>query len=458
MRTLPLIISMMLVILSHSAWAQPAPPDPAPVPTPEGTTTGTAAPGDPATEPAVEEEAGPHADLKKVLELMKQDRAQLQPGSEAEQKLLALAGGTNPLVEARYDLGVFYLRLNALDKAAQYFQDTLGQDANYSEAVGQLGVIEAKRGEPDKARALFDQALAMDKYCSPARNYLSRVALEEGKPDEAIKHCRIALLGDPDNLNAYLNMAIAWFRKGQLDVGELVCQSALRIDDNNAPILNMLGLIHLKRDDVRGAITMFQMAVDADPLYLDARKNLAAVTLNFKDFETAAKQLAEVLKQSPNDDEFRISYAVALRGMQQYDEARQALNQVLTKSRGNQDARYNLCILLHEYVNDYGEALTVCSEFDASIDKRHPKAKEMKLRIKGIRETIQAMEEMRKLEETTPPEKPEDGGQPTEDGGQPTEDGGQPTEDGGQPTEDGGQPTAEGGKAEEKREETKPED
>jgi tetratricopeptide (TPR) repeat protein len=238
---------------------------------------------------------------------------------------------------------------------------------------------------------------------------LSAKALYEGNLDEAIKHCRIALLGDPDNMNAYLNMAIGLFRKDQLDVSELVCNSALRIDRNNAPILNLLGLIHLKKDDVKGAITMFQASVTADPKFLDARKNLAAVTLNFKDFRTASSQLQEVLKLAPDNVDYKLSYAVALRGMENYDEARKVLEGLLLKDSQNGQVRYNLCILLHEYIQTYDEALQVCNRFRESIGKKHPKYKEMKLRVKGISETIKVMEEMKKLQESTPPE----GAEPT---------------------------------------------
>lgn len=350
------------------------------------------------------EETGPGAELRKALERLKTEPAQLALGSEVEAELLRLAGSSEPMVEAMYDLGVFYLRLGIQDKAASYFQQVLDRAPDFSEAMAQLGVLAAARHETDKATSLVDQALLLDKYCAPARNYLSQKALNEGNLDEAIKHCRIALLGDPNNMNAYLNMAIALFRKGQYDVGELVCESALRIDKNNAPILNLLGLIQLKREDIKGAITLFQAATGADLAYLDAHKNLAAISLNFKDFELAAREFEAVLKLEPANTEFQISYALALRGLQRFDEARKLLGDLLNKEPSQLDARYNLCILEHEYVQDLQGALATCQEFQSRLDKKHPKYKEMELRVKGIRETIKAMEEMKKLEAERPPE------------------------------------------------------
>jgi tetratricopeptide (TPR) repeat protein len=374
----------------------------------EAQATGTAG----AEQPA-QEETGPGADLRKAIAQLNADPTQLKLGSEVEKKLTALSEGAEGLIEAAYDLGVFYVRLNELDKAYQTFQGVLARDSGFAEAIAQLGVIADKRNEYDKAAALMDQALNLDKYCATARNYLARKALNEGKPDDALKHCRIVLLGNPDDMNAYLNMAIALYQKGQLDVGELVCDGALRLDKTNASILNVLGLIHLKREDVKSAISVLLSAVQSDPEYIDARKNLAAVMLNYKDFANAATHLEIILKKEPENQEFKTSYAVALRGLDRFDEARQALNDVLLKNPSNLDAKYNLCILLHEYLNDYNEALNVCLQFRNVLDKKHPKYKEMELRIKGIRETIKAMEDMKALESAPRPEKKEEAPAPT---------------------------------------------
>ncbi len=410
MKTLSMTLLLLLTLTSLALAQEPpegaepddAPSDLAPVESADDEAEAGAAAAVPLT--------GPQAELAAILARIKAEPALLQIGSEADLELKRLADGPNGLIEALYDRGVFHLRLNNLDVAHGIFQETLSKDPNFSEAVAQLGIIASMRNELDKARALIDQALTMDKYCAPARDYYSRKALNEGNLDETIKHCRIALLGDPDNLNAYLNMAIAYYRKGQLDVGELVAQSALRIDKDNAPILNLIGLIHLKKDDVKGAITMFQAAVTADPEFMDARKNLASVTLNFKDFATAEKQLQAVLQREPDNIQFLISRAVALRGMEEFDEAQKVLQGVLTKQPRHPEATYNLCILLHEYLQDYGKALSVCTEFQASLDSSHSKFKEMKLRTKGIAETMKIMEEMKQLEKDNPREevKPEE--------------------------------------------------
>lgn len=342
------------------------------------------------------------------------DPSLLAPGSEGEAFLVRLAEqeGSAP---AAYNLGIIYLRDGNLTKARFYFQMTLDKDPAFSEAVAQMGIISLREGRKEEAEALMTKAVEMDKYCSVARDYYSSLALKQGELDEAIRHCRIALLGDPFNMNAYLNMAIAWYQKGKLDVSELVCKSALLIDKKNAPILNLMGLIRLKKGDIRGAFSFFEESSKADPTFVDASKNLAAMALNYKDFGVALQAIDLVLKQEPTNDEFVMSRAVALRGLGRMDEARTVLEGLLSRNPGFQEARYNLCILLADFMSQFDQALRVCSAFRDSLDSKHPKWKEMQVKVRGIEETIKAMEEMKEMEKSNPTPPAEEATPPAEE-------------------------------------------
>ena len=336
-------------------------------------------------------------ELNSLLNRARKEPQLVAPGSDGEQTLIRLAN-QDKVPEAAYALGVAALRRGDTAKATEYLQKTLALDPNFSDAVAQLGIIQIEKGEKEAGEAKIQQAVEMDKYCAVSRNYLALAALKANQLDDTIKHCRIALLGDPSNMTAYLNMAIAWMRKDRLDVAMLVVKSALAIEEHNAPILNVQGLIELKKENIKGAFTSFEKAAAADATFVDARRNLAAIALNYKDFDAALRYIDEVLKLLPDNPEFLLSRAVALRGMERFDDAKAVLTGILDKDPGNKEARYNLCLLLNDYLTDYNAALTQCTQFKNSIDKNHPKWKEMELKVKGINETIKALEEMKKLE------------------------------------------------------------
>ncbi|MBM4370699.1 MAG: tetratricopeptide repeat protein [Deltaproteobacteria bacterium] len=295
--------------------------------------------------------------------------------------------------EVPYNLGVLAFRKGNMEEAARFFQEGRGLEPSNADIVAMLGLIAARQGRSGDAAALMQEALGLDEYCSVALNFLSEAEVRARNWEQALVYCRKALLGNPDNLDSYLNMAVVYYQTDRLELGELACQSALRINPAAAPIRNILGLIYLKQNEVRKAFTQFERATKADPDSMDALRNLATLVLNYKDFEAAAKAFETILQKDPENLAMRVSYAVALRGVGNFPAARTELEGVLARKPSNLDASYNLCILLHEYLSAYEDALKQCADFTARIDRKHPKWDEMKQRVKGIRDTIEALKD-----------------------------------------------------------------
>ena len=405
-----LVIVLVLNLLGLSvAFAQEAPtepsaaaPDPAPV-----------APAGPDPQPAFVQameilEGNPYpadATLDKVFPLLD----------------AAYKGGVDR-TEVPYNLGVIACRRGKLDEAVRLFKDARVLDPANADIVAMLGRIAARQGRGADAEALIQEALAIDEYSSVALNYLADKENQARNYEQALVYCRKGLLGNPDNLDSYLNMGIVYYETGRIELGELVCQSALKLNQEAAPMRNLLGLIYLRQNEVRKASKEFERAVKADPDYMDARKNLASLVLNYKDFDSAVTFFEEVLKRDPDNMRMQLSYAVALRGVDKYDAAKTELEGILAKQPGNLEAGYNLCILLHEYLEAYEDALRQCADFQARIDKRHGKWREMNQRVRGIKETIEVLKEF-------PDDKPAPGGEAAPATEAPAEPSREPVED-----------------------------
>ena len=168
--------------------------------------------------------------------------------------------------------------------------------------------------------------IAKYRYQAEARNILAEEAIEEEDWEGAIKHARNVLLGDPENVNAYVNLCVTYFKQGMMDQAWLVATTALdRRRELELPepaaLYNLLGLIYLEKDDSRNAAASFMRALKEDPRQLDAKLNLAALELSYGDFKSALKRFDEALVFQPNDPELHTSRAVALRGLERFDEA-----------------------------------------------------------------------------------------------------------------------------------------
>jgi tetratricopeptide (TPR) repeat protein len=414
MKTAAILVAGVFVLGASGAWAQDAP---------AAASTAPAAAA-PAAEQPAEDASAVNADSAPVMpeeavEVAKEEETAVprpsDPYAEAmwlldrsvypagedkarlDELLTGLYAGGDRRYEVVFNLGVSALRAGDLGTAEARFAEAQTEAAagrgDLATVLAMQGRVAATKGDFAGADALMNQALGANEYCSPALNHLARKALNSGNQEEALVLSRKALLGDPNNMDSYLTMAVVYYQTDRLELGILVCESALKINPAASTIHNILGLIYLKENEVRRAFDHFQKAVTADPENLDARRNLASLVLNYKDFPTALTLLDEVLKVTPLDRGMRMGKALALRGVGRNDEARKELELLITEDQSDREAAYNLCILLHEYVSDFEAALVRCRDFQRMIDSRHPKYAEMKKRVKGIQDTIDAMKE-----------------------------------------------------------------
>ena len=93
-----------------------------------------------------------------------------------------------------------------------------------------------------------------------------------------------------------------------------------------AVVYNTLGLVELKKKNISPAIKKFKKAVGLNATFAEARLNLAALSLNNRDYNTAEENFRAVLKLQPKNYEASIGLGVALRGNKKIDEAETQYN------------------------------------------------------------------------------------------------------------------------------------
>src|SRR5678815_5384725 len=93
-----------------------------------------------------------------------------------------------------------------------------------------------------------------------------------------------------------------------------------------AVVHNTLGLVELKKKNISPAIKQFKEAVGLNPNFAEARLNLAALSLNNRDYVTAEENFRAAIKLQPKNFEASIGLGVALRGNKKIDEAEAQYN------------------------------------------------------------------------------------------------------------------------------------
>lgn len=145
---------------------------------------------------------------------------------------------------ARLGLGFALMQKHQVAAAEKHFEQVLAgspPDMQGAQAKFALGNIAGMRGDMDAAVKDWKEALAMNnQYVYPSLQ-LGRYALQQGRFDEAIRHF----------------------------------EEADRREPNDVEILNNLGVAHVRKGDLEGALVAYRRAVASDGGNRTARLNLA---------------------------------------------------------------------------------------------------------------------------------------------------------------------------------------
>jgi len=320
------------------------------------------------------------------------DPTQLAVKADVAEKLFKKAVSENPNhVDAWYNLGLLALKTAKTDIAEEHWRTALKRDANFLPARARLAELDLSNpSKKGKAIIELNEIVEKERFQPEARNALAEVALGVRDWAQALKHSRNVLLGDPTNVNAYLNMAVAYYRQRLYDQAFLILKQAMERVPKAASLHNMKGLIYLAKDNSRLASESFMRAIKYDPGQLDAIINLASLELSYGDFAAAEKRFKHVLDKRPDDPDVILSHAVVLRGLERFDEAQKGYERVLELKPDSTKVQYNLCVLHYQFTNNYLEAQKSCNAYFKSIRRGHSKFREMRRRVRSIKELLQA--------------------------------------------------------------------
>ncbi len=338
------------------------------------------------------------------------DPKQLATRSGEALKLLRSVPGSHPKAAvALYNAGLLLHMEGDHLGAKEAFSKALSIDPKHNPSKAQLAGLDlVSPSKREAALSTLNAIITEDRFQQDARNLLAAYELERTEPllkltdkaskaeaqkalEEAIRHGRNVLIGDPENVQAFTNVAIAYIKLGLYDQADLIAQSALEKQPNAAPLHNIRGLVALSRDDSKRATDSFLAALAADPQNDDARMNLAALELAFGNFDSALARFDEALKQQPDDPAIMMSRGVALRGLSRFDEADKSYRQVLEKHPEDAEIHYNLCVLHQQYTQKYDLAKVSCEAYLKGLEKGHPKYAEMQKRVKAVDATLKAL-------------------------------------------------------------------
>lgn len=312
-------------------------------------------------------------DLKDAEDLLQEQQYQ-----QAEEKLQALIGKQNDNPQAWFDLGFAQARLGQTADSITSYKKAAELSPKWFEAQQNLGLALAKSGDLASAAAALKIAVTL-KPTAGGQQALSRAWLslgqvtEESQPQEALTAYQKSLELDPANPEAQLGVAKLTQRAGNSaaaeqeylklaesgdkeSVGRLIglyiqqkryadaetwLRKYLAANPSNMAAQIQLGKLLAAEGKTQDAIAALEPAYNSAPDPNLARE-LAALYLDAKQYDGAAKLLQGLVAQNPADAQLHLDYGQALVHLHKYPEAQTELLKALQQNSGLIDGYFDL--------------------------------------------------------------------------------------------------------------------
>jgi len=307
-----------------------------------------------------------------------EDLLQKQQYQQAEEKLQALVSKQNDNPQAWFDLGFAQARLGQTADSITAYRKAAELSPKWFEAQQNLGLALAKSGDLSGAAAALRIAATL-KPTAGGQQALSRAWLslaqvtEESQPQEALAAYQKAAELDPANSDAVLGAAKLAEHSGNLAAAE---QQYLKLAEsgNSEGIRRLVGL-YIQQKRYADAETWLRKYMAANPSNMAAQiqlgkllaaegktqdaiaalepaynsapdpnlaRELAALYLDAKQYDGAAKLLQGLVAQNPADAQLHLDYGQALVHLHKYPEAQTELLKALQQNSRLIDGYFDL--------------------------------------------------------------------------------------------------------------------
>ncbi len=282
-------------------------------------------------------------------------------------------------------------------QAVSHLRTVLALDSNNLQAFATLAFIYYEMNMLEMAKLVGNQAIKKaDEIATGKFEEEKAEEAAEGKAGKGKKKEKKKESGKDSDEDGKLAK--------EVDVREAGTGVTPQMKINLAVVHNTLGLVELKRKNISPAITQFRKAVEMNPGFNEARLNLAALSLNNRDYKTAEENFRAVIQSQPKNYEASIGLGVALRGGKKIEEAETQYNEAQKLDPSNPSSYFNLGLLYQEYKDGQKPTLQKAQsyyrQFLSKATQSTPSGlqKEAEKRIKDIDEIYVALEEAAKMQ------------------------------------------------------------
>jgi putative PEP-CTERM system TPR-repeat lipoprotein len=196
-----------------------------------------------------------------------------------------------------------YLRTGQIQQAQEALDQLLQLAPNDAATLRLAGEVYLANREVAKAANYFEKALSLDPKNALTRMRLGEAHLAAGDTQLGVQDLEAAAAADASQYAADVALLVLHLSRKELDKAQKAADSLAKKQPDNPVTYNLTGLLKLAKKDQAGARSSFQRALQLQPNYFPAARNLAILdVLDGK--PDAAKQRYEAVlaKDAKNED------------------------------------------------------------------------------------------------------------------------------------------------------------
>ena len=213
---------------------------------------------------------------------------------------------SSPTADSYYNLGYYYVRTNQLDEAQKAFEKGLAvDDKSYLNQVG-LATVAMGKGDMAKAKEMIE--FAEKKTRGKDANVLFRAGEaytlfdKHSDPAEAIRLLDEAVKKDNKLADAYIVKGDVLSKRNEGGPAVTAYEYALMARPNDPVANNRIGQIYLRGKSYNQALDYYKKAIDADPEFAPAYRDLAELYYLAQQYKRAAENYDLYIQKSGTKD------------------------------------------------------------------------------------------------------------------------------------------------------------
>jgi putative PEP-CTERM system TPR-repeat lipoprotein len=210
---------------------------------------------------------------------------------------------------ARSLLAATYLRLGKPDKAEEVIEPGLRQAPNDPQLLRVAGEAALSHNDPKKAREYYERAAAVSKSDASVRARLGQVKFAAGDTEGGLRDLESAAEMDPGGMQADLAIISAHLSKREFDKALAIADRLAQKQPKSPLPPTIRGGILGAKGDRKGARASFEKALELQPDYLPAARNLARLDIADKQPAAARKRFESIVAKDPKNEQALLGLA-----------------------------------------------------------------------------------------------------------------------------------------------------